>query len=257
MKLVAYVTFVLKSYQRCGLDATKALIRNWLLLVGSVAAVVAFVVANQFFSGFGIGGAFLLGFVQIVLLTYYYGWVADSVQKERLRPSTMLQLDYPLFFHVISVAFLLWIARMIVNAVAQSAGAPWIMDLLQLGIVVIFNAIPETLYIHRYEGLHALSHSAEFTRENWIEWFLPFVVILLPLLLVSPEYVLALLANSEELLPASVVVTSWINAGQFSSWPLGILGLIVASWFMLFRGFLFQELESGSLRQRMFRSGSR
>lgn len=242
-------------YWDCIKKASHAFVRNWLILVGAVIAYFVFLFASSAFGWMGIGGAFLVGFIKIALVAFYLGWIADAVREEKVDPRSMIQFDIQLFFDVISVAFILFIATYVVNSLIQGMGVAWIALLMQLGIVIIFNAVPETIYIHRYQSVHALSHAAVFTRDNWIEWFFPLVVVLLPLLLLSGELTLVFLAQSDVILPIDTIITAWSLGASSYIVLFSVIGVLLAHWFMLFRGYLYRELESGTRRQRIFRSG--
>ena len=116
------------------------------------------------------------------------------------------------------------------------------------------------MYIHRYESIHALGHAAQFTRENWIEWFLPLLLLLSPLFLFAPSLLAIIFLNSSsEFLPSIILVQAAPSlaailglSGEWIGLVFSIIGVVLAHWFMFFRGFLFKDLESGSRRRRMF-----
>ncbi|MDC0358062.1 hypothetical protein OAO01_04530 [Oligoflexia bacterium] len=251
-----FVKATLSMYLDCIKKASLSLYKNWLIIFASVIAYLAFVYSFRLFAPLGVGGGFLAGLVHIALLSIYYSWISDIVKKEDLTLKKLIVLDYSMFFNVISVAFILFIAKYLVSAVVESSGAPWIGELFQFGIVIIFNAIPEVIYLHRYESIPALGHAATFTRENWIEWFLPLVIILSPLLILNPNFVLKLIAQSSELLPALMIAHGWkILAAfheDFIAIGLTLIGILLGNWIMLFRANLFLELESGTRRKRMY-----
>ena len=185
--------------------------------------------------------------------------------NERLEFKSMYQLDGMLFSSIINTGFILFLGKLLLSVVLQSFGNPSMMLVAQLGLIIICNALPEVLYLGRAEGgVPALADAAQFTRENWIEWFAPFLVLVLPWLLVSPEFLLVLMAKMDELIPATIVFqsvrlfsSSFLPGGFISTIVSYGLGLTIFVWFMLFRGFLFQELQRGSRRTRIFLSKQR
>lgn len=243
-------------YWECMKGATALLRKNWPILIGSVVAYLVFIFSAAFFAPLGFGGGFLIGFIQIALVSLYYGWISDCLQSEKLDFPELTRFDYHLFFTVISAAFIIFIAQFLFSSIAEGTGESWVMDLVQLGIVLIFNALPETIYIHRFENIQALSHSADFTRTNWIEWFLPYAILLSPLLLISPELVLLLLSRSQELMPALTIFHGLNILDSFYPELLPYLtaaaGILIGNWYMLFRGLLYKELEGSTRRKRMF-----
>jgi hypothetical protein len=250
-----YLIATLQLYKSCAVDAGKTLFFHWPILPLTVLLFFLFIYLQGLFGGMGIGGGFLVGFAAIVFIAYYYGWLSSALDEKKFSFESSYILDYHMFFHIMSVAFILWIADMIIGSVlkglpVEGAGE----QIYQLGLFVIFNAIPETLYIRRYESTHALGHAATFTRDNWIEWFLPFLVVLLPVALISLELLLHIVTQSMVLIPATSIVFGWMMAMPAYGNASIVLGIIVGTWYMLFRGFLFKELESGSRRQRLYRA---
>lgn len=242
---------IMHSYWECARLATNGLIKNWRLLVGAVGAYVVFVISTSLLSPFGYGGLLILGLIHIALLSQYYSWVSETVQREKLKFENMLRFDYALFFNLISVAFLLSILEFFAAQLSRGI-ADWVPVLLRFGLVVVFNALPETVYIQRYESMQALQESMHFTIKNWIEWYLPFFIMLVPVLLVDPLIILSDLSSMHPLLTA----TTLIKVPSFIAPELGLIavlvGVILANWFVLFRAHLFKELESGTRRMRMF-----
>ncbi len=213
-----------------------------------------------------------MGFIQIALISLYYSWLHQLYQEKRLTLPEMLQFNAPLFMNIIGAAFLLWIALLILQSLFKGMQLDWLISIVSFVIVIVFNALPEVIYIEREDGAAALIAAANFTRNNWIEWFLPFLLILAPLLLISPTLVLVLLPRSEVLLPVLTILQGWeligTLSGIFESLTISIPGIITidpgtllclipASWLMLFRGQLYSELARGSRRSRIYRMKQR
>ncbi|NLF25967.1 MAG: hypothetical protein GX589_09975, partial [Deltaproteobacteria bacterium] len=134
----------------------------------------------------------------------------------------------------------------------------WLLLCVKLGLVVIFNAIPEVVHQRRLDGISALLAAAKFIRDNWIEWFFPLAVLAAPLLLLFPIDFLMVLASSEPLLPVLIIIKSWqpLEAAAHQAGTLiALAGLVLGHWFMLFRAHLFNELEGGNRRKRIYQAG--
>ena len=132
--------------------------------------------------------------------------------------------------------------------------AGWASIILQLLFVVLLNSLPETLYLTRRDGMDGIQESFSFTTKNWIEWYLPYFIFLSPLLLLGGGSLLLIISQTNVLLPAVpiLMIPFFIFPGlQMLCLPLG---LILAHWYMLFRAKLYQELDTGSRRQRLFKS---
>jgi hypothetical protein len=246
-------------YSRCAKEATQTLIKDWLLVVGSVVLFLGFSVAGALLAPLGLVGGMLIGLVGLAALTYYYAWLTELTRspggqrRARLDKATLLEFDVNLFFVLISASFVLWVVDWIVGSLILGMNAGWVKVMLSVALIFLFNSLPETLYVHRSQSLSAFQDSFQFTLANWIEWYLPFLVLTSPFLLLGIEQFPLFFAMNSPLLPVAMVFQ--VPQLVFPS-GLGVIaalmGVILANWFMLFRGFLFQELERGTRRQRIF-----
>ncbi len=250
------VSATIAMYVDCAVKAAQGLKKNWLLLVASVLAYLVFQFAAQLLFPFGMAGGMILGLVEIAFLTMYYSWIARTIQREKLKAHNFKEFDTSMFFSLISVSFIIWMVEYVVGLSAIPSGNSMMVSFVRLGIVILFNALPEVIYINRMESIPALQESASFTIRNWIEWYLPFALIIFPWLLSSLDVVSLVLSQTHPLLPVLMVVTSPAlllrASSEIAALGVTLLGVALANWFMLFRGHLFMALQSGSRRQRVF-----
>lgn len=249
----------LAMYREAAVQASRGVLRNWPLVLGSIAAYVAFIFCISILGPLGMAGGFVLGLIQVALLTLYYSWISQTVRKERLELRELLQPEWPLFWNIIGVGFLLWIIEYLVSPLQYYPEQRWFYHCVKLGLFLIFNAVPEFIYLHRYDSFYALKEAFNFIRQHWIEWYLPLLVILAPAMLMSWQIVLLPMAaaGADPLLPALVIVSQleYFLQAQLPGLPLvaSIIGVVLANWFMIFRGFLFIDLHGNNRRKRMFR----
>jgi hypothetical protein len=101
--------------------------------------------------------------------------------------------------------------------------------------LIVLNAAPEVIYLKRSSGgIETIQRSFSFLQENWIEWFLPNVLIL--------GFVWLVINGTIPVgaLPLPVITVP-------------VLGGALLHVVMVYRGFLFQTLDGSTHRQRMFR----
>lgn len=248
-------------YRDAIVSACRDLFRNWPIVIGSVGIYFIYTISASLLSEFGFAGGMVAGMIQIALLSLYYAWISQSVERERLSFANLIEFDVGLFFNVISVAFILFIAQFVLQQLTQGLDATFLILCVQLAIVLIFNAIPEVVHLHRIESMPALSEAARFTRDNWIEWYAPFLLLISPWLILNPLSVLLAISGSNPLLPPLLIIQGATVVGFYWSppmqWGLVIIAIVVANWLMLFRAHLFKALESGTRRQRAYRAKSR
>jgi len=244
----------LALYGECLGEASKALISNWILLPAIIVLFIFMQVIQLLVSGLGIAGGFIIGLAGIAFMTLFYSWIEDIVRKSKLKVRYMGKFDTSLFFSLISFAFIFWIFMFALQGLAQGADAALILTFVLLITVIILNPIAEIIYIHRYDGVQSITHAARFTLDNWFEWLLPLIIILLPFLLLNPLLSLFLFSRTHPLLSGMVLVHGAGIFGFEVPYLAVIIGLILATWYTLFRGFLFLKLDSSSRRQRIYRA---
>jgi hypothetical protein len=145
-------------------------------------------------------------------------------------------------WEIVGIAFILWIPMTLLRQVASSTeDGPLIVLAIQLVLYVILNPVPELIYQSRASGIALLSASYEFIVENWIEWFLPNVLI------TAAGYVLLGWLD----VPAAYLPSFFRFFFLFS-----IFGLLL-TFLMIFRGLLFSELADSTRRSRAYRYRAR
>ena len=105
---------------------------------------------------------------------------------------------------------------------------------MNLLLFVLFNAVPELIYLGHHSSLEVLTESFTFISDNWIEWF-PATIV--------PVFLLFLVLG----LPLDGVF-AWVKTAG--------LALIICVT-MVARGLLFIELRGSSRRGREFQRAAR
>lgn len=256
METTDLIKSMLISYKKAALQANSAFQANLILILASVAAYFALIFAANLLSPAGFVGGFVLGFVHIILLTLYYSWLSAISDRDKLNKDSLLSFDSALFSNIISVAFVLFLLDYFIRPLKTQADVSWFYYCVQLGLFILLNAICEVLYISRLERFDAINRAYTFVRDNWIEWFIPLIIIFIPWLIINPEGILYALASSDPLLPVLSVV-SLSNDYLRIKFGLPIvlttfIAVSIGSWFMIFRGFLYKDLEKSTRRKRIY-----
>jgi hypothetical protein len=113
----------------------------------------------------------------------------------------------------------------------QMPQGPVIVLCIDLLILVLFNAVPELIYLGHHSLVQLLSSSYQFVAGNWIEWFPPNLLLLAGLAGIS-------------MFPAPGLLERAIQTAVTA------LFLYFA---MVVRGLLFIELDGSTRRSRIFR----
>ena len=248
----------------------ESLVRGWMTIVAVVGFGFLLMFATQIASPLGIAGGFLLGAVNALLVGATLSLIEQSISHGRaLTIRDILGSVGHYFWDVIGIGFILWLPLMALDLSIQTNPFGQLLSYaVFLLIFLLLNPAPEIIYQVRHDSpLDVLKTSYEFVLENWIEWFLPFALILIPTVL-SPTGLQSFFSLSSRagrgagldfsqiLVLPFTILGGWLNyAGIPSSisWYLGLLltpPLAVAM--LLFRGHLFASLHGVSRRQRRF-----
>ncbi len=218
-------------YRRVFLRAAELAARNWWVLV-SVFAYASIVWAMTLLLPLlGMAGGFLFSLVWSACVGSFLYLVEMMVRTSRVTPQDFRASFGAYLWDVVGVSFVLWVFWMVVMPALQQMPQGYaVLQCIRLAGFVLFNAIPELIYLGRCTSLQLFSESFTFIGNNWIEWF-----------------------------PANLVAVAIITF--FWSVPLAaplsyvqLAGVSFLIYFtMVMRGLLFLELHGTSRRGRAFK----
>ena len=267
-QLVAALGLYRQALQKTWLS----LLRGWMTIVAVIAFLFLLLLAQQIAAPLGMAGGFLLGAVNALLVGMTLSLIEQGVSYAR--PITIRDVFDSFghyFWDVIGVLFVLWIPLMALDLGTQhNPNGPLISYAVMLLIFILLNPAPEIIYQVPHDSpLDIFKRAYDFVLENWIEWFLPMALLLLPLV-VAPGGL-----KSFFLLSHRVGRGAGLDFSQILIFPFMILGSWLASLgvdpglaqyliliftpplavsILLFRGHLFALLSRSSHRQRQFAS---
>ena len=264
------LTETLTLYRSAFRKTGESIVRGWVTIVAVVGFGFLLMLATQIASPLGMVGGFLLGAVNALLVGATLSLIEQSISHTRaITFHDILGSVGHYFWDVIGIGFILWLPLMALDLSMQTNPYGQLLSYAVLLLIfLLLNPAPEIIYQVRHGSpLEVLKTSYEFVLENWIEWFLPFALILIPTIL-SPTGLQSFfslssrvgrgagLDFSQVLVLPFIILGGWLDyAGIPSSisWYLGLLltpPLAVAM--LLFRGHLFASLHGVSRRQRRF-----
>jgi hypothetical protein len=260
----------LALYQNAFRKTGESLVRGWMTIVAVVGFGFLLVLATQIAAPLGMIGGFLLGAANALLVGATLSLIEQSISHARaLTLRDILGSVGHYFWDVIGIGFILWLPLMALDMSIQTNPFGQLLSYGALLLIfLLLNPAPEIIYQVRHDSpLDVFKTSYEFVLENWMEWFLPFALILLPFVF-SPMGLQSFFSLSSQvgrgagldfsqlLVLPFTILGGWLDyAGIPSSisWYLGLLftpPLAVAM--LLFRGHLFASLHGVSRRQRRF-----
>jgi hypothetical protein len=264
------LTETLALYRNAFHKTGQSLIRGWMTIIAVVGFGGLLMLASQIASPLGMIGGLLLGAVNALLVGATLSLIEQSISLVRaLTFRDILGSIGHYFWDVIGIGFILWLPLMALDLSMQANPYGQLLSyVVFLLLFLLLNPAPEIIYQVRHDSpLQVFKTSYEFVLENWIEWFLPFALVLVPILLspMGSRSFFSLssrvgrgagLEFSQLLILPFTILGGWLDYTGIPSpvsWYLGLLltpPLAVAM--LLFRGHLFASLHGVSRRQRRF-----
>jgi hypothetical protein len=224
------VTF--DMYRRALARGAVLAMRNWPVLL-SVFAYAGMMAVGAYLAMFlGLVGGFLMAVLSAACASSFLYLVEMIVRTNKVTWEDFRHSFGPYLLDVMGVLFVFWIFnQFLAPALLQLPQGPVVVLSVELVGLVLFNAVPELIYLGHYPLVALLARSYEFIASNWIEWFPPN-------LLLAAGFVA--LSAPEPSSTAGVVAQS------------AALALFVY-FAMVVRGLLFIELDGTTRRARIFR----
>ena len=250
----------------------QSLLRGWMTIVAVIAFLFLLLVAQQIAAPLGMAGGFILGAVNALLVGATLSLIEQGVSFARaVTIRDIFDSFGHYFWDVIGVGFVLWIPLMALDmGTQQNPNGQLISFAVMLLIFILLNPAPEVIYQVPHDSpLDVFKRAYDFVLENWIEWFLPIAVLLLPLVTAPGGFTSFFLLShrvgrgagldfSQLLIFPFTILGSWLSSFGVGPDVAQYLILIftppLAVSILLFRGHLFASLSRSSHRQRQFAS---
>lgn len=262
----------LDLYQKALHQTWQSLRRGWITILAVIGFLFLLLLAQQLAAPLGMAGGFLLGAVNALLVGATLSLIQQSIFYARtLTIKDVFDSFGHYFWDVIGVGFVLWLPLMALDmGIQQNPNGVLISYAVMLLIFILLNPAPEIIYQVQHDSpLDVFKSAYEFVLENWIEWFLPIALLLLPLL-AAPNGLMSFfmlsrragrgagLDFSQILLLPFTILESWLSSfgvgPDLAQYMMLLFTPALAVSLLLFRGHLFASLYGSSHRQRQFAS---
>jgi len=269
--MVELLSATLHLYRQAVQATWRSLARSWMTVAALMGFALLFLGAARIAAPLGgmIGGV-VLGLINALLVGATLRLIEQSLSAVRTIQLTDVTESFGHYFwDVIGVGFVLWLPLMALDMGTQSNPyGGFLSSAVMLLLFILLNAAPEVIYQIRHDSpLDVFKASYEFVLEHWIEWFLPFAILALPIV-VSPGGLQEFFSLSTGvgrgaglnflqllMLPFTLIGgwLSYIGIDPDAQWIfLLLLTPLVTAAALLFRGHLFALLRGSTRRQRMF-----
>lgn len=153
-------------------------------------------------------------------------------------------------YQITRLLFVGWIAsivvfNLLVPIIANSLGGylsvSTLVNIIMVIVLFALNPLPEVIYQKGYTGIDGIKYAFDYMKENWIEWLIPNTILLGLLYLVTGSVITSLFSTGLS-----------INILSAKGIALYLVGQVIFSFTMIYRGVLFDILSTSTRRKRMF-----
>ncbi len=225
-----WLVVTLQIYRKVFARAASLAAKNWPVLGTLFVYGAIRLVAAQFLLPFGMAGGLMLSLVNAACLGSFLYLVEMIVRTSKVTLEDFRRSFGPYLMDVVGIMFLFWIFSLLAPAIAQVPEGDVILSCAYIAIFVLFNAVPELIYMGHYSAGALLSESYQFIAENWIEWF--------------PATLIAV---------ALMILTAWLPVRGAAVYMREAVMALLVYFTMVMRGLLFIELHGSTHRGRAFK----
>lgn len=250
------IVATLKLFRDAAIDTGRSFGQSLWSVAWLLFAVVVMAAGSRLLAPLGFAGGFVLGALHIFVVGWYLAQLRHAVTlRRRLTLDDLQGSAGQLFWETMSVAFVFFIAQLVLMM-----APPTIQLVAVLAASLIFNPVPELIYLGRTQSVELLQDAATFMQRQGPEWLLMHLAITGVLVAgmalfglgVQPALVVTMVQVFGPFFGFLTAPAAVIEGAGAS--PLGLaLGLFVFATthlVMLFRGHLFKRLGSTSRRSR-------
>ena len=147
---------------------------------------------------------------------------------------------------IYGVFFFAWIGSYIFSLLGGILGSSIyaLNSIISLSILLILNALPETIYLKSLDSMDSIMYSFDFMKENWFNWLVPNGVLYIILYMVTGNIITNLFTTNI----SYGVFFGGVNIVKY------LVGQGIFSFIMIYRGHLYKILSGSTRRKRMFMS---
>lgn len=230
--MVESLVVTLEIYRRVFTRGAVLAVKNW-PMIGTVFVYQGVLTFGAEAAAYlGIVGGFLMSILRAACFGSVLYLVEMIVRTGRVTWEDFGRSFGAYLWDFVAVFFAFWVFSQLSGmALSQIPQGQVIFICLLLVAFVVFNAVPELIYLGHYTLAALLARSYEFIANNWIEWF-------------PPNILLAVTLGVLWLYPAQSPI----------EWVAQIVACSLFFYFtMVVRGLLFLELDGTTRRSRIFR----
>ena len=251
MNIIDDLIFVNKSTLK---KAGRLFSNNWqIIFTGfaySVLNIILFSIIGVLFRIPVVG--FFAGIITFIatsaMISNYFHLLYNIIKHGRFNLQDFKDGFKAYLWKVYGVLFIGWLAGFLFDMVLapilyRTVVSPGTLNfIISFLILILLNALPETIYQKFYSPWESIVYAFNYVKENWIEWFIPNIILIGILYLTTGRLINDLFA----------INFSFGFSLSLKSILLYIIGQILFSFIMIYRGVLFEVLSTSTRRKRIF-----
>lgn len=230
-----------------------SMIKNWPIIFTGLFYSTATIIVSMSLGYFGILGGIISIIVTSALISNYLYLLNTILNRGYFNFQDFKDGFTPYLSKIWSILFIGYVAKLILNFVS-----PMLVSFIgpdALGLIItfltfmLFNPIPEVTYQKHYGPGETIMYSINFVKDNWVEWFVPNIILLIIFYFISGQSLsIFKIVNNVFNYFISFTGTSISLKGLF----IYVIGQIWFSYFMIYRAYLFEILSTSNRRKRIF-----
>lgn len=255
MEFLKDIVYINKTVIR---KATDLFLKNWLIiftgLIYITITAVARVIAIPFFyiPIVNIVAGVILYLLSASLISSYFYVLYGIIKYERFEFRDIKRGFKVYLNEVTRVLFIGWIASIVVfnlivpilsNSLGGYLDTQTIINIIMIIVFIAINPLPEVIYQKGYTGLDGIRYTFEFMKENWVEWLVPNVILLGLLYIVTGRIITSLFSTG---------ISLNLSVLSIKDILFYLIGQVIFSFAMIYRGVIFNILSTSTRRKRMF-----
>lgn len=218
-----------------------------ILLMGVVYSIISFlsgIIVFKLLAGLGMLLGLIYALIQSAIVSSYLFVLHNAIVYNRFRWKDIKHGITYFIRKVYGVMFIFFLANLILGFLLNIIGPlAEVITILTGGITfILLNPLPESLYIKDRDSLQTIVYCVDFMKENWLNWLLPNMLLMIMLSFTTGRVFLGGLNP----------FTGFSFGASLGTFIMYLLGSIIISLAMIYRGHLFVLLSTTTLRKRMF-----
>lgn len=232
--------------------------KNWMIIFTGVIYIAITVIANIMLAPFfmmpviNIIAGLVMYILSAALLSSYFYILYSVIKHKKFKFQDIKNGLRVYLYQITRVLFIGWIASIIVfrgivpviaTSLRGALSPTTLTNIIMIIVLIALNPLPEVIYLKGRTGLDGIKYTFDYMKENWIEWMIPNIILLGLLYIITGNIITSLFSTG-----------IGFNSSIFSlkGLILYLIGQVIFSFTMIYRGVLLDILSTSTRRKRMF-----